>query len=297
MVGAASLMAGCTVDVYVSGTCDYNGEQLYVGESVEDGCNACTCQEGGAVVCSDNGVCPQCEGLPVPDCGAPPPGCTVDTVCDGSQWTCTVSCGGCENAPPIDCEPPPPGCTMGEPSCVNGNWSCGPITCNEPCSDPEPICPQPDDPSCFSYALCGEFGWECAINCEPTCNGPMPDCPPNPDPNCFTSIECIGNVWQCVENCVMPVDCDAAYPGAYDQLIAAIVNQCGCVDTSPCAQSCAGTATCMTLTLDNTACGTCVENVAGMGANCVQDGAFGPQCQNNPNCAGYVDCLIQQQNP
>lgn len=295
LVTLGALSSGCGADVKVFGTCEYQGQSLDVGESVQgSGCETCTCQASGEVVCSDDGVC-GCEEAPLPDCGAPPPGCSVGVTCDTSgQWTCAVECGGCENAPPIDCEPPPPGCTWTGPTCENGNWSCGAITCNEPCSDPAPECPQPGDPNCYAYPVCGELGWECLTDCTMGCEGPMPDCPPPVDPNCSVSIECFDGGWQCVENCVV-TDCDAQYPNGYDLLVAAIVGTCGCQMGSPCAMSCLGTETCQTLSLDGSSCGTCIENEGQMGGQCIQDGAFGPACQNDATCAAYVDCLINQQ--
>lgn len=39
------------------GTCEYNGETYEKGESfpAEDGCNTCTCEEKGAVACTEMG--------------------------------------------------------------------------------------------------------------------------------------------------------------------------------------------------------------------------------------------------
>jgi hypothetical protein len=172
--GVLASLVGCSAKI-TSSACEYNGESYNLGETfpAADGCNTCSCDEEG-VACTEMG-CSSCEG-PEPDCGAPPPGCTIDTVCTGAgDWSCELRCD-CAEAPPIDCQAPPPGCFYDGPVCVDGNWSCGDLICSGSCQGPEPECPQPGAPGCFSYATCTEFGWECLTQCDP-CAAKPPVCP------------------------------------------------------------------------------------------------------------------------
>lgn len=284
--GVLMSLAGCSAKI-TSSACEYNGESYDLGETftAADGCNTCSCDDEG-VSCTEMG-CSSCQGEQ-PDCGAPPPGCTVDTVCLGDGWSCELRCD-CSEAPPIDCEAPPPGCFYDGPSCVDGNWSCGELICSGNCESPEPECTQPGAPGCFSYASCTEFGWECLTQCDP-CAAKPPVCPEDPTPGCFVSAQCFDSGWECISTCGEP-SCELLYQAGYELLVQAVITECGCVDDAPCANACAGTAACENFDPQGV-CAECVQEEADNGGACVESAAFGPQCQENMDCYSYVQCLL-----
>ncbi|MFO0551127.1 MAG: hypothetical protein U0271_22240 [Polyangiaceae bacterium] len=287
--------AACGSTVIVSGDCLYQGETHSVGESFPagDDCNTCTCESDGSVSCTEL-ACPISCDDPPPACGAEPgdSGCITSVECTDAGWQCVQDCS-CVDAPPIDCEAPPMGCYWNGPICQDGQWTCGDLICQGCASDP-PVCDAPPDPNCWTSVVCDNTGnWTCVVECSNDCGPPIP-CPEDPDPNCTTQAQCgPDGTWQCVTDCVAGT-CEEMYPGGYDVLIAAIVHSCGCSPQSPCAAQCANSGACAMPSLDGV-CGQCVIDVANNGDQCVQDGAFGAECQQDAQCSAYVNCLLQQQ--
>ncbi|NUP06084.1 MAG: hypothetical protein HOW73_08500 [Polyangiaceae bacterium] len=298
IVGAVASLAaglgGCSANVVVTGECTVDGKSYEEGETFTDGCNTCTCLAGGSVDCTENDcsdgcvydgvfrdvgetfvasdgcntctcVSPEnvectnqscaCQG-PVPKCEPPDPNCSSTPVCEGDTWQCVVECNTeCVGVPP-DCPSPGPGCFYEGPYCVNGQWTCGNVVCEKGCDDDPPPCAQPKNPNCWAEAICMDFGWECDTFCN-------------------------------------DVPCEEQYPEGYETVIFLIFNECGCEQMSPCLMECGSTQVCGGD--GNTgACEQCVQNQAQNGAQCVSDAAFGNQCQNDPECAGYIDCVINQ---
>lgn len=165
---------GCTVDVSLGfQTCEYQGNTYDVGETFQEDCNTCQCQEDGTVgctamacgttcdyggvtyqsgdtfdagdgcnscTCMDDGtvactemVCVVCEE-PAPDCLQPgSPNCFAELVCDPTLGWQCVITCDECMGGPPPCPAPPPGCTSLGPTCVDGNWDCGPYECDLGC--------------------------------------------------------------------------------------------------------------------------------------------------------------------
>ncbi len=250
---------GCGSQVTVFGDCVTDSGTYDVGETFPagDGCNTCSCDEGGSVSCTEMAC--DCQG-PQPDCGAPPPGCTVSVSCSGRDWSCDVQCDDeCQNAPPIDCIAPP-GCFYDGIVCVNGSLQCGELICESfPCDEPEPDCPPPFDPNCFSYAYCSELGWEC------------------------------------LTECVQPGNCEEQYPLGYTLALSLVVQACGCASDGPCAAACQMEPACFEGGTDvGPACGNCVQNQADMQGACVVNAVLSPACQSDPECSSYINCVLAE---
>jgi hypothetical protein len=286
---AWAALPGCSATVVAFGECTVDGQAYEVGDTFSDGCNTCTCESGGAVSCTEldcgsgcvvDGVfrevgetfvavdgcntctcdAPEsvsctalecsCPGTP-PDCPVEP-GCTAQPYCDGVSWQCSLECEECNDEPP-PCPAPPDGCFYEGPYCVNGEWTCGELICDEPCGGPPPSCPQPGDPNCWSEPVCTDFGW----SCETYCNGDA---------------------------------CYDLYPEGYQTAVFQIFQYCGCLDNSTCQAECAGTQVCdgMGPTFQ---CEECVGIAAEQGEQCVYDAVFGDECQSDPECAAFMECV------
>lgn len=149
--------------------CSYREEVYFVGEDFPagDGCNSCTCQEDGSVICSQIpvpcSVSPDDDGLTGFFSCPPPPSdvagvcsedCSSSSDCDPGQKCCSNNCGHtCADpvpvpylAPPLRCPAPEtlPGicdlptceeCADGFLCCEN---PCGGTMCAEGVSDPAP---------------------------------------------------------------------------------------------------------------------------------------------------------------
>lgn len=244
LVTLVMVSEGCTVDVSLGfDACEYDGATYQVGESFDagDGCNTCSCTEGGQVACTAI-ACVACED-PSPECPQPgAPNCSAEAICDlNGGWQCIIKCDECTGGPP-PCAAPPMGCTMDGPVCVNGNWQCGAIKCPEgcfyggevhafgevfadfdgcnqctcfedgtvgctdqacpTCGTEPPMCQVPD-PSCTAYPVCTDgTNWECYVDCLPAfCMDPEPICPLGP-PNCSYTAVCTDMGWICQDFCM-----------------------------------------------------------------------------------------------
>lgn len=249
-----TLLAACSANVTVFDECRVGDVSYGVGDTfpAEDGCNSCTCMEGGDVVCT--ALACTCQGE-YPDCAPPPDGCSLDYVCDASgAWSCQVTCDECGPPPPISCEPLPPGCYYTGPTCVDGSWSCGDVICESGCDpDDPPACPQPPEPNCYSY------------------------------PECY-------DVWECVTTCDEPV-CEELYAEGYVELLDIVVAKCGCEEQSPCLAECTFDQACQGA-MASDACWECIATEAEAGAACIEEAVYGPECQTSPACSDYVDCAV-----
>lgn len=283
----AYTLFACSANVTIVGSCERDGITYDVGESFDagDGCNTCTCDESGSIACT----LVECECVgDEPDCGAPPPGCSLDHACVDGALQCVVQCEDCGDPPPISCDAPP-GCFHTGLVCENGSWSCGELVCDDPCSDPAPECPQPGSPNCEAFPTCTEFGWDCQTECWDECEGPVPPCAP-PPPGCETWVECDGFDWQCVTECE-PEDCMQQFPEGYDFLVHQVFQECGCTASSPCDDACETGDACESADWNST-CGSCVEQIATEGGPCIDQAAFGDACASNPECAAFIDCVL-----
>lgn len=255
LLGAALLSSACgTTIITGSSDCVVGDRTFEVGESFpsDDGCNTCTCEADDTISCTQR-ACVECEG-PLPACDVGPP-CSGGPVCRDGVWECNISCDDCEGAPPIDCIPPD-NCFYDGPYCELGEWTCGELVCEgEPCREDPPLCEQPGDPNCYAEPICNEFGWECQVVCSNNCE-------------------------------------DLFYDG-YITSTRLIFQGCGCQAESPCLSSCANDLVCATGELElSEPCATCVQNEADMQNACVFDAVFGRECQNDPECASYIDCVL-----
>lgn len=245
----------CT-DIACSDGCVFDGSFRDIGETfvAPDGCNTCTCIANDNVQCTTLGC--GCEG-PTPACDPPGPSCTSTAVCAAEGWECVDECKGCEGPPP-PCQEPPPGCFYGEPECFEGVWSCGDLICDKPgCDEPPPPCPPPSEPGCITDLYCDDgFGWYC----EETCPG---------------------------------VDCESQYPNGYQTLVFLLFQTCGCEHQAPCAAVCGDSQVCDGMG-PTESCENCVAGEADNGSQCIVDAAFGPECTNDPQCGGYVQCATSQ---
>ena len=135
-VSFVSVTIGCSSDVKLQlDSCTTDSGSFDVGDQFpdEDGCNTCVCEEGGEVVCTD------------------------------------LACAPCADAEPLDCDAPLD-CFYEANVCVDGVPHCGELICDGlvECPAPEPDCPQPADPGCYSEPYCdvdtGTFS--CVTYCD-----------------------------------------------------------------------------------------------------------------------------------
>jgi hypothetical protein len=219
-----------------------------------DGCNTCVCESDGNYSCTLIDCGQECNG-PVPPCPPPDPGCSMESLCDvdTGSWTCQQSCDDCAGAPPIDCLAPSD-CYYTGPYCVVDHYECGDLICDK------------------------------------GCGGDVPDCPPPIDPNCFSYADCYGDGWFCVTECDKPKgSCEEQYPNGVQFVWFLIGNQCGCVMgevcSGVCEEMCDGGP-------GGDECEICIQDAALGNEECVLDAAFGDDCQNDFECASYVECVV-----
>lgn len=255
LMACAVVSGACGSTIIVSsGDCVVGDRSFDIGDSFldEDGCNTCTCDAVDIVSCTQK-ACEDCQG-PQPECETGPP-CTGGPVCRGGVWECDVECTECGNQPPIDCIAPP-GCFYEGPYCEIGEWTCGELFCDpEPCQDDPPLCEQPADPNCFAEAYCDEFGWECLVSCTSSCE-------------------------------------DQFFEG-YQTATELIVKNCGCIDDSPCQMACQNDKICISGGLNlSPPCEQCMVELSEMQADCIFDAALGRECQSDPDCEAYIQCVL-----
>ncbi len=69
----------------------------------------------------------------------------------------------------------------------------------------------------------------------------------------------------------------------------------GAPSDAPCAVECSTDAGCDDVPANpDGACSECVQGQADAQAPCAIEGAFSDECQNDPDCADYVDCVLNQ---
>ena len=256
LAALSSACGGIVTVVKGDGECETPQGTFSVGETFPagDGCNTCTCESDGNYSCTLVD-CVECDG-PIPPCAPPGPGCVVDSVCDGGTWVCQESCDGCAGAPPIDCVAPPD-CYYTGPVCVGDHYECGELVCQGGCNDPEPDCPPPFDPNCFSYA------------------------------------ECFGDGWECVTECDQPAGtCEEQYPAGFELVWYLVSVECGCVMGAECFAECGGSDFCGGGPGPDGGCAGCIQDAAGQSSQCVVNAAFSDQCQSDFECSSYVECVV-----
>ncbi len=136
--GAFAVSSGCN-QVTVAGVCTYGDEEYSVGESFPagDGCNTCTCEEGGGVACSEMGCIEGCEHdgelVPIGQSVPAGDGCNTCTCGEGGFLACTtMACVTClhegQSYPPGSSFPAGDGCN----TCTcdeMGNVGCTEMAC------------------------------------------------------------------------------------------------------------------------------------------------------------------------
>jgi len=164
-----------------------------------DGCNTCTCDESGSVLCTE-AACVECDSslacAQVTTCVDGllfPTGCGPDN-CDEPIGPCDVICD--------------PSLICGEAlTCVEGliyPTTCGPANCDAPLGPCEAEC----DPTivCTQVLTCHE-GKLYPTGCGPAnCDGPIGDCPDEP---CDQTLAC-GEALTCFGDDLYPTTCGPA---------------------------------------------------------------------------------------
>jgi len=165
---SAMLLQACTTtDSSVGGSNQNNlNAECKPGDQkmADDGCNTCACQQNGFWACTekacvDPGSCKPGETKKSDD------GCNTCACQQDGTWACTLkACGEPCEGDPMPCAAPPPGCDYEGGGCVNGQWTCGKLVCNNACTS-DADCPQPGSP-CHN-AVC-EAG-QCQLVTVPGC--------------------------------------------------------------------------------------------------------------------------------
>lgn len=243
---------------------------------------------GATVVATGDGTCfdggtgyAEGETRPAED------GCNTCTCQADGSFSCTeLACGECAGPAPT-CDVPPPGCSVNVGCGSDGAWVCE-VSCTG-CEGAPPIdCIAPagcsyTGPLCESGALtCGE------LVCGP-CPEPAPDCGP-PQPGCTVDLVCSDVGWQCVESCG---GCEGQFPAGYAKAVQLVTQYCGCQADGPCLQVCGMTQACQG-DPPTSFCGDCIQQQADVQAPCSLDAAFGPECQNDFDCANFISCVLSQ---
>lgn len=94
--------------------------------------------------------------------------------------------------------------------------------------------------------------------------------------------------------------CISMHQTGYALLSQIVVEKCGCTNGGPCNTDCSGDAACtdnmpnMGLPMSGSACETCIQMQAAMGAGsqCVSGAAFDNACQNDADCSAFVTCAL-----
>lgn len=302
LMGSSSLLAvavvalgaaGCGTTVTSFGDCvDDNGNAYNAGDSFPagDGCNTCTCDATGEISCTLIDCADGCEYngqfYEIGDTFLSVDGCN-DCQCypDGSV-DCNAAACGCVDEPPLCEQPGTPGCST-IPVCEGTSWVCE-LQCDD-CNGAPPIDCAAPPPGCYwTGPVCIDGQWSCGeLICDP-CGDDPPPCP-DPGPGCTSQLLCTDAGWQCETTC--SGTCEDQFPGGYETAVGLIFQHCGCEPNAPCAPECVNSQACFGNN-DPDACGVCIQQQADMQGECAVNAVLGDECQSDPNCAGYIQCIL-----
>ncbi len=293
-IGALILSAtGCGATISSFGDCvDENGNAYDAGDTFPsgDGCNTCTCEASGQISCTAMGCADGCnyngQFYQVGDTFLGIDGCN-DCEClpDGSV-DCEVAQCGCPGDPPLCEQPGAPNCSA-YPVCDGASWVCE-VQCDD-CNDAPPIDCGAPPPGCYwTGPECIDGQWTCGdLVCDP-CGDDPPPCP-DPGPGCTSQLVCTDFGWDCQTSCAGT--CEEQYPQGYQTAIGLVFQLCGCDVDAPCASVCTQSQACFGNN-DPDPCAACVQMQAENQASCALDAVLGDECQSDPECAGYIQCVI-----
>lgn len=177
------------------GGCSDAGSVCTTGQTrmAPDGCNTCTCANGGWACTEKACPVPECTNGQTKSAGD---GCNTCS-CNGGLWACTQRACPPPSCTPGQTFPSPDGCNSC--SCVNGVMTCTTKNCKPPpvCSNGETM---PSGDGC-NVCVCSNGGWACT---KKAC--PVPVCKDGEmqQQDC-NSCTCSNGQWSCtMKNCPPP---------------------------------------------------------------------------------------------